>query len=215
MTLTALPRSANQNALQLPNPFGAIAPGDLELLSDRKHWTRTDCDAMEAAGILVPGEYELLDGVIVEKMSQNLPHSLVNKRVFLALVLVFGPDYVMLPVSLPVSAFSNPEPDVLVMQNPDTHYAGMKTPPLTDLLLAVEVSDSTLWRDLNTKMLLYAQAGVPEYWVLDINGRILWVHQNPTASGYADIQELKETDTALPQAAPQNAAPLLVSALLP
>jgi Uma2 family endonuclease len=67
---------------------------------DRRHWTADDCQKLEAPGVLVPGAYELLDGELIEKLGQKGPHSNANFNVILALTLIFGSDYVMIPISV-------------------------------------------------------------------------------------------------------------------
>ena len=219
MSISVAPRAKDLDLAPSPKPtkrkIRLPAPTAQNPYPDRKRWTQTECDAMETLGVLVPGEYELLNGEIIKKVGQFVLHSRANMRVCLALTLTFGADYVLMPVSVPVNTENMPEPDASVTKETTDFYIAQKKPLPSDLRLAVEISDATLWRDLNTKMLLYAQAGVPEYWALDVNKRILWVHRDPTPSGYADIKPYKETDTILPQAAPTGTTPLLVADLLP
>ncbi|HLV80009.1 MAG TPA: Uma2 family endonuclease [Chthonomonadaceae bacterium] len=81
------------------------------------------------------------------------------------------------------------------------------------LILVGEVSDSTLAYDLSGKALLYARAGIPEYWVVDITGRRLLVHRQPARDGYADIQVYAEGEEAAVISHPE--AKVRVSDLLP
>lgn len=130
-----------------------------------KRWTQDDCRKLEAIEMLEAGRYELINGKIYLKVGQNVPHSRSNWRVLLAMSLTFGPDYILMPVSLPVDVENSPEPDALVTRQPTQGMMGRKPQP-ADARLIVEVADTTLWRDKNTKRRLYARAGVPEYWVL-------------------------------------------------
>lgn len=83
--------------------------------------------------------------------------------------------------SVDMSVDSVPEPDVSVgVDHPER--TGL---PLAKLSLAVEVSDSTLNNDLGRKARLYARCGVPEYWVVDANGRVVHQLWAPGAEGYA------------------------------
>jgi Uma2 family endonuclease len=182
--------------------------------ADRKRWTADECRKLEAMEILVPGTYELIDGEIVEKVGQNLPHGIANTRTFLALTLAFGQNYVMMPVSVAINDEDRPEPDVFVTILPVRDYmtrGGILHP--ADMHLIVEVSDTTLWRDCNTKMKTYAAAGIPEYWVVDINARKLRVHRTPEATGYKDIVEYTETQSISPLAAPDKT--IAIADLLP
>lgn len=179
-------------------------PTEQDPFADRKRWKADDCRKLEAMGLLEPGTYELIDGEIVEKVGQNWPHSLAGKKTFLALSLVFGADYVQLPVSISITEEERPEPDVFVTLLPDRDYFVRGNPTPADMRLVIEVSDTTLWRDRNTKMRTYAAAGITEYWVLDVNSRKLFVHRTPTAMGYDDIVEYNETQSVAPVTAPDS-----------
>ena len=79
--------------------------------------------------------------------------------------------------------------------------------------LVVEISDTTLWRDRNTKARLYASASIPEYWVLDVNHRCLFVYRQPGMDGYASVQEYDATQSIASLAAPEKL--ISVADLLP
>ena len=78
-----------------------------------------------------------------------------------------------------------PEPDIVL-----TNYTGDKAVPLETVALIVEVSDTTLATDLGRKAKLYAQAGIPEYWVVDVEGCIVRQHRLPGESGYAEHRKI-------------------------
>jgi Uma2 family endonuclease len=188
-------------------------PNDKNPFADRRHWTADDCEKLETLGILEAGTYELLEGEVVEKGGQNVPHAIANGKTFLALTLVFGADYVMLPVSLVVDPENRPEPDVIVTRRKTQDYLISGNPTASEVRLIIEISDSTLWRDRNTKAQLYNTANMPDYWVLDINNRRLYVYRQPSSDGYADVQEYDETQTVAPLAAQHQ--PIAVADLLP
>ena len=79
--------------------------------------------------------------------------------------------------------------------------------------MVVEVSVSTLTGDKKTKNRIYARNGIPEYWVVNVEGRELIVHRQPGADGYASVVTLQETDTVSPLAAPTSV--IAVRDLLP
>lgn len=183
-------------------------------LTNRKRWTRTECDFMERAGYLTE-RYELLDGEIILKVGQNQPHAMSVIRVVAWLLSVFGVARVQtqadIEVALEDQEANYPQPDAVVLTRPDYELA--KKPQGTDLLLAVEVSDTTLRDDLRTKAALYARAGVPEYWVLDVPSRRLIVHLRPVNGEYAETIACTEDESIASQAAPDQA--VHVSELLP
>lgn len=89
-----------------------------------------------------------------------------------------------------------------------------KTRPLVeDVLLLIEVSDSTLSRDRNKKGKLYASAGIRDYWIVNIKGRCLEIRRDPVADAYQTVQTLRPGQVARPLAFPDLALP--VSRLFP
>ena len=103
---------------------------------------------------------------------------------------------------------NRPEPDVVALRE-DTD----DNPEGTDVLLAVEISDSTQSDDLGFKAGLYARAGVAEYWVLDVATRKLHVFRQPENGEWKDTPELDATDTISPLSTPDS--PVSIASLLP
>jgi hypothetical protein len=188
-------------------------PTDKDPFADRRRWTADDCRKFEVLGLLEPDKYELLDGVVVERVGRSVAHGIAHKEVMLSLVTVFGPQYVMMVVAIAINDENRPEPDACVTRLPTRNYLYRGNPTHADMRLIVEVSDTTLWRDRNTKARIYGSAGVPDYWVLDVTNSRLYVYRQPNAEGYADVQEYNETDSIAPLAAPDN--PIRVADLLP
>jgi Uma2 family endonuclease len=84
-----------------------------------------------------------------------------------------------------------PQPDILLLRPRADDY--MKAHPApTDVLLVVEVSDSTLRFDLRRKMPLYSRSGVREAWVVDVNERVVHVHRDAADIGYRDVHAATE-----------------------
>ena len=156
----------------------------------RKLWTRKECEILEQHGLLTR-RYELIFGEIIF-MAQNLPHKVVVMLITAWMMRVFGEAYIQAQMSTGVALgdaeINAPEPDVAALNVPLANLPGNDPMP-ADVALLVEVSDSTLRFDLRVKALLYARAGIVEYWVADVKGRRFIVHRNPTPTGYADITE--------------------------
>ena len=188
-----------------------IAPDSVPLVH-RKTWTVEEYDRLAEAGFL-PGRYELIDGEIIEKMPPNPPHVIAMTLLAVWLQTIFGLLHVrtQVPIMLP-GVSHKPEPDVAVTREPTMAYVSGHPGP-DDLLLAAEVSDSTLEYDLRVKGRLYAKTGISEYWVLDIGGRRLIAHREPAADGYQITTIYGEEMTLSPLSLPQ--ASVVVSALLP
>ena len=165
-----------------------IAPED-ETFSDRRRWTRAECERLVKIGFLT-GRYELIDGEILAKMGANAPHRITLLLIEQWLKGLFGFLFVQTQTSIEVPEnarrVNDPLPDAAVTIEQATFYAD-RNPGPEDILLLVEVSDSTLKTDLNAKARLYARIGVPEYWVADIPARRLHRHRQPGRSGYAEV----------------------------
>lgn len=157
---------------------------------------------------------ERIRGEIIEMSPINWPHVVGCHRTSDVLRAVFaGAAWINMGNPIPTTD-SDPQPDVMVVPGRLEDYTNHPTAAL----LIMEVSDATLDRDLTIKAELYAEAGVPEYWVLDVNARRLHVMRDPfpLAPGghaYRTLQILSSDDSVSPLAAP--AAVLAVAALLP
>ena len=181
-----------------------------ERFPNRKRWTRDDCAFLERVGF-TPERYELIDGEIIDKMGQNRPHAIAVTLLIKWLIAIFGGDFVQCQLAIEIADADRPsyqpEPDAAVLAQPVTAYLS-EPPGPGDLRLVVEVSDSTLRGDLNTKAALYARAGIPEYWVLDVSSRRLFVHRGPANGTYATVEWYSDTESVSPEASPENLTPI-------
>ncbi len=135
-------------------------------------------------GIIGPDDkLELLDGVIVEKMPEKPPHTYATDAAQDALRAVLPAGWI-LRVQHPITLqTSEPEPDLAVARGVRRDYTNRHPGP-GDLALIVEAADSSLNRDHNVKRRIYAGAGIPYYWLLDLNGRRLEIYSNPRNGDY-------------------------------
>ncbi len=183
----------------------------------RVRWTRDDCEAFERAGVLTY-RYELMDGVILRKMPQNIRHNHLIIDALFWLAGIFTKEYLLSQSSIHVASDEdenyNPEPDVILLNKPKGAITTPQPRP-EDVRLLIEIADTTSGYDLGTKARLYARAGVPEYWVAHLDKRVVYVHTNPTPDGEYTRIERCEPDALLPLNAPANAVPLPVADLLP
>lgn len=186
-----------------------------ESAPNRIRWTRHQCDAIVDAGIL-HGRYELVDGEILTKMGQKPLHAAVIQLLTAWLAQGFGVQFVRIQLTIDVSEssplYDEPEPDAAVTAQPATAYISRHPGP-ADLLLLVEVADSTVRFDLSKKAALYARAGIQDYWVLDLPGRVVYVHRQPAEEGFAEIVVYSANERIAPLARPEAA--VMVSDLLP
>jgi Uma2 family endonuclease len=130
---------------------------------------------------------ELIDGVLVRKDMKSAEHE--NAVAWLNEWLMFGVDRARFQVRVGSSLTlveSEPEPDLTVIERDASrpYHPGTAA-------LAIEVSWSSLRRDLQRKAALYAGAGVDEYWVFDVRGGRVVVHRKPSPSGYGEVREVR------------------------
>jgi Uma2 family endonuclease len=110
-----------------------------------------------------------------------------------------------------LSERSAPQPDVAVLRFRDDYYAESHPTP-EEVLLLIEIADSSLLRDQRVKAPLYAEAGIPEFWIVNLTNATVEVHREPTPAGYLRSAITRGNDSLSPEALPTVAFP--VSALL-
>ncbi len=165
-----------------------------------RRFTVAEYHRMGETGILGPDErIELVRGVIREMSPKNWAHVMVSKSIYdLLRDALRGRASVYNEAPLAADEIdSEPEPDVLVCSNPDEWaYRSRRTKPL----LVIEVAISSLEYDLGEKASLYAEAGVPEYWVVNLIERVLVVFREPLEGRYQVRLSLEEKDRVTPEA---------------
>lgn len=171
---------------------------DLLLFARRRRITVELYDKMTELGLLTPEDrVELIEGVIVEKMTKNPPHIVATELLGHVLPRLVPEGWYVSsgnPVTLAQSD-SEPEPDTQVVRGNPRDYLQRKHGP-ADAALVVEVSDSSYTFDRRIKWRLYAAEGVPLFWLLDVNRRVLEVHSDPAPEGYRATQTLGPNDEA-------------------
>ena len=106
---------------------------------------------------------------------------------------------------------SEPQPDVVLLRpRPDFYRHAHPEPP--DVYLIIEVADTSVAADREVKFPIYARAGVPEAWLLNVSAERLEVHRHPTPDGYQDVCVLQRGEWVAPEAFPDLV--LTVDALL-
>jgi len=169
----------------------------------QRRFTVEQYHRMAETGILGPDErVELVRGVIRDMSPKNWAHVMTTKVVFRMLEdALRGRASVYQEAPLVAEGIdSEPEPDVLVCSNPDEWaYRSRRTKPL----LVIEVANSSLEYDLSEKASLYAEAGVPEYWVVNLVDRVLMVFREPLKGSYQVRLSLDETTRVTPEPWPE------------
>lgn len=140
---------------------------------------------MVRSGILDHGaRVEFLEGCLVAKMTKHPPHELAKGLVFDALLRIL-PEACFLLMETPVTTGdSEPEPDVVLVRGQRRDYRDRHPRP-EEVALVVEVSDSSLALDRASKARIYARAGIPAYWLVNLVDRRVEVHSDPTGPAEA------------------------------
>jgi Uma2 family endonuclease len=179
----------------------------------RYRWTRAQYHRAGEAGLFVGQRVQLVTGEIILMSPQGHPHAVAIGLVEEALRTAFGRGFwprVQLPLAL--GKDDEPEPDVAVVAGSPRSLASAASHPTTALLV-VEVADTSLAFDRDDKGPLYAAAGVPEYWIVNLVDRQLEVLRDPKAGRYSNVQTLNSGERIRPIAAPT--AEVSVADLLP
>lgn len=184
----------SQATLYTPQPTG-LAP---------KRWTIAEYHQIIASGIITPETpVELINGQIIEMVPQQPPHAATTDE---------GGDYlkalfagkakvrVQLPITLPPD--SEPEPDFAIVRIDPNLYRDHHPGP-DDIYLVMEVADSTLQKDRQYKTQLYAQAAIPEYWIINLKQNQVIVYRQLQNGVYQTEQTLEASDKLQPLKFPE------------
>jgi|HubBroStandDraft_1064217.scaffolds.fasta_scaffold113108_2 Uma2 family endonuclease len=158
---------------------------------------------MVAAGVLTKYDrIELIEGEMFDMAPMGTRHSAMTSRLHELFALALWRSATIVsggPVNL--GDFSEPQPDLMLLKRRADFYSG-KIAEADDVLLLIEVSDSSLAYDQTVKLGLYARYGVAEYWVVDVEGRRMVTYREPAANEYLRKAEFAGTATVAPQAFP-------------
>ncbi|OLP18497.1 hypothetical protein BST81_10480 [Leptolyngbya sp. 'hensonii'] len=170
----------------------------------QRRWTVEEYHRMLVTGILTSDDrVELLDGQIIEMVPQDPPHAATTSSFGNDLVILFA-DKAWVRQQLPITIAPNsePEPDIAVVKIDSRRYRNRHPIP-EDIYLVIEVADTTLNYDRKRKAKVYAEANIPEYWIVDVNQQQLLVFRVPQGDVYQVEQVLGVNDTIAPIAFPE------------
>ena len=173
----------------------------MEVEGARRLFTVQEYHRMAEAGVLHEDDrVELIHGEIIQMSPIGNYHAAIVSRITMLLAPRLVPQAII-NVQNPVKMgdHSEPEPDITVLPFRDDYYAETGVTP-KDVLLLIEVSDSTgrrsaLCIDRNVKLPLYATAGIPEVWIVDVNRQRLEVYRQPDEDRYQSVDTLVREDT--------------------
>ncbi|MEG3437059.1 Uma2 family endonuclease [Pannus brasiliensis CCIBt3594] len=154
-------------------------------------WTVEDYHRIIEAGILEDRPVELMKGEIIDMSPESPFHHFLNMSGVTYLRSLLGQQAIISeahPITLPDS---EPEPDIAIIRLPITNYRNRHPHP-EDIYWIIEISDSTLKKDLSLKKNVYASAGIREYWVIDLQTRTLHVFRNPLGNDYESAETYRD-----------------------
>ena len=165
---------------------------------------------MAEVGILQPEDrVELIDGEIIELAPIGQDHEATVNGLNKVLVLACGDrGIVSVQNSVRIERWSAPQPDFAVLRFRADFYRTGTRPGPEDVLLVIEVADTSLTYDKTVKRPLYARAGIPEYWIVNLRARVLEAYRHPDGSDYAGPEEHGPGDQLALSADPEIVVPL-------
>ena len=173
-----------------------------ELDAQIHKYTPEEYQVMGVEGILTREDrVELIDGEIVLMPPMLSPHAFAVNRTAALFNRLFADDQAIIWSQTPIRLFGTgePEPDIALLR-PDLRRDRLPTPH--DVLLVVEVSDSTLRFDRNVKAALYALNEIPEMWLVNLREDVIEVYRNPQGGVYLEVTRLRRGDKISPSAFP-------------
>jgi Uma2 family endonuclease len=159
---------------------------------------------MGEAGVFAPeARLELIEGEIIEMPPIGSPHAGTVALLDRLLARAAGDQaFVWVQNPLRLGERSMPQPDLALLKpRPDSYRRSH--PTAADVLLAIEVSDTTARFDMETKLPLYARHGIRELWIVDLNEQAIRVYREPGAGGYATSLVVMGDQTVASSALPQ------------
>ena len=168
----------------------------------KRRFTIEEYDRMAEAGVLSPEDrVELIEGEIVEMSPIGTPHAGVVNRLNYVLSSRLGTRAVVQiqnPVALP-PVVSVPQPDVALLRPRPDFYAKSRPAP-GDVLLVIEVMDTSADYDRRVKLGLYAQAGIVETWLVDLGANAVEVYRRPAGDRYQEARTVSGGESITLQA---------------
>jgi Uma2 family endonuclease len=175
----------------------------VEVAATRRRFTRAEYHRMAEVGILRKHDrVELIKGEIVEMSPIGRRHkAFVGNLAQFLMVRLAGRAIVWVQSSIALAEDTEPEPDLAVLRRGAVSYKE-RDAWAEDALLLIEVADSSLAYDRSIKLRLYAEAGIPEYWVVDCATETVEVNRSPGPEGYREVSLFAGTATLTLRAFP-------------
>jgi Uma2 family endonuclease len=176
---------------------------ELMQIAPLHRFTSADYLEMIEKGILGPDDHvELIGGVIIEMSPAGIPHKHYLIQMLRVLAPLLSKFEIAIQGTLTLSEGHIYDPDVMLLRmRPDGYKA--KLPDASDVQLIIEAAASSLSRDQLIKLPVYAAAGIPEYWIADLDQEQLLIYRDPEGSQYRTCETRKGDEVVSPLAAPE------------
>jgi Uma2 family endonuclease len=175
----------------------------------RRVFTVDDYHRMVGAGILSERDrVELINGEVLAMTPIGPPHGAAVDRANRAMVTAVGDRAIVrIQGSVRLNEYNEPQPDIVLLR-PQADFYASRLPGPSDILLIVEIAQSSLEYDRTVKAQLYAETGVVEYWLADLGHECLFVHSDPRIGKYRTVRELHRGEAVAPQFLPDCQLPI-------
>ena len=177
--------------------------GKCRFSSDQYHWL------IEAGILTTDHKVELIGGEILPMPPMGNNHGRNIRQLTIWLVEHRAQDYIpQCQVTIRLAEGFTPDPDFTLLRYREDEYKEGDNPTSADVMLIIEVSDSSLAWDLGPKGMAYAQAGIPELWVVDLPNKQIHKLTQPSPEGYGETTTVAEDETITPLLIPNLQLPV-------
>ncbi len=174
----------------------------------RHRFSMDQFQEMARAGILADNaRVELIDGDLIDMAPIGSRHGSAVALLTRTFVRQGGDVVVWAQSAIGLSPSSAPQPDIAIL-TPQARAYRDALPGAGDILLVIEVAESSLGYDRLVKGALYARHGIREYWLVNLPDRALEVHHTPEMGVFRSVSTLGRSDSAVPRALPRVRIPL-------
>ena len=169
----------------------------------KKRFTVDEYHRMGQVGILSEDDrVELIDGEVVAMTPIGTRHNACVSCANRALVMAAGDAAIVLPEgSVRLGRHDEPQPDLVLLRPRADFYAARHAGP-DDILVIVEIADSSLAYDEDVKARLYAESGIPEYWLADLSANVVWRYSTPEGGVFRTRDAFRRGQSLAPQLLP-------------
>jgi len=169
----------------------------------KRRFTADEYQRMVSAGILREDDHvELIDGQVLVMHGIGPRHNACVAHATRDLVRAAGDQAIVLPQgSVRLDLFYQPQPDLALLRPRDDFYASRHAAP-DDILLVIEIADTSLEYDRDVKAPVYAAAGIPEYWLADLTDNVVSCYSSPERGVYRSVEQLRRGQTLAPKLLP-------------